>query len=180
MPKRQRGKRKIADLDKGEVKALRRRYAKGGVSQRELADEYGLTLHQVGRITRGDARPEDGGPVGRRPTNKLTRRQVATLRRRYAAGTVNQATLAREHDLSAGAISRLLSGITYAHVGGPRTPKGGMPHGHKLTPKQILDVVRSDEGMSALARKHGVTRQAIQQLRRRWKARLAERDGEQE
>ena len=77
---------------------------------------------------------------------------------------------------SAAAVSRLVRGRTYEDVGGPRVDKGGMPHGRKLTPKQILDVARSDENMSALARKYGVTRQAIQALRKRWRGRLADMD----
>lgn len=131
-------------------------------------------MHQVGRITRGEARQDAGGPTVLRGRAKLTKRQVAALRRRYSKGVASQAQLAREYGISAAAVSRLVRGRTYEDVGGPRVDKGGMPHGRKLTPKQILDVARSDENMSALARKYGVTRQAIQALRKRWRERLAD------
>lgn len=168
-------RRNIEDLKNSEIKAIRRKYSKGEVSQRELADQYRLGTHQVGRITRGETRQDAGGPVVVKGRSKLTKRQVAALRRRYSQGVASQATLAREYGISAAAVSRLVRGRTYEEVGGPRTDKGGMPHGRKLTPKQILEVARSDENMSALARKFGVTRQAIQALRKRWTKRLAER-----
>lgn len=169
--KKQKTKR-IEDLTAGQVRNIRRKYSKGSVSQRELADEFGLGIHQVGRITRGEARGDDGGPVTVKGRTKLEPRQVSALRRRYAKGMASQATLAREYDISAAAVSRLVRGRTYDGVGGPRVEKGGMPHGRKLTPRQILEVAKSDENMSALARKFGVTRQAIQALRKRWTGRV--------
>lgn len=172
----QRQHRNVSQLKKSEVKAIRRRYAKGELNQRELGEEFGLAAYQVGRIVRGEARAEDGGPIVVRERSKLTRRQIAMLRRRYDSGSASQATLAQEYGLSAPAISRLLRGLTHSDVGGPRAAKGSMPRGQKLTPKQILEVARSDENMSALARKHGVSRQAIQALRRRWTKRLAAHD----
>lgn len=100
--------------------------------------------------------------------SSLSRRQVATLRKRYAKGVASQAALAREYGVSAASVSRIVRGHTYEDVGGPRVESGTMPHGRKLTPRQILEVARSEENMSALARRYGVTRQAIQALRRRW------------
>jgi len=167
-------KKQIADLTDGQVRAIRKKYDKGKMSQRELGEAYGLGTHQIGRVTRGEARSDSGGPISSRGRTKLTSRQVATLRRRYAKGVASQATLAREYGVSAAAVSRLVRGCTYDGVGGPRVEKGGMPHGRKLTPKQILEVAKSDENMSELARKFGVTRQAIQALRKRWTARLDE------
>ncbi len=165
-------KKQIADLSEAQVRAIRKKYEKGKQSQRELAEEYGLGTHQIGRITRGEARGDAGGPISSRGRTKLTSRQVAALRRRYSSGVASQATLAREYGVSAAAVSRLVRGNTYDGVGGPRVEKGGMPHGRKLTPKQILEVAQSDANMSELARKFGVTRQAIQALRKRWTERL--------
>ncbi|MCB9594220.1 MAG: hypothetical protein H6719_15920 [Sandaracinaceae bacterium] len=165
-------KKQIADLSEAQVRAIRKKYEKGKQSQRELGEEYNLGTHQIGRITRGEARGDAGGPISSRGRTKLTSRQVAALRRRYSTGVASQATLAREYNVSAAAVSRLVRGCTYDGVGGPRVEKGGMPHGRKLTPKQILEVARSDSNMSELARKFGVTRQAIQALRKRWTERL--------
>lgn len=166
--------KQIADLTDAQVRSIRKKYDKGKLSQRELGEQYALGTHQIGRITRGEARAKAGGPISARGRTKLTSRQVATLRRRYSKGVASQATLAREYEVSAAAVSRLVRGCTYESVGGPRVEKGGMPHGRKLTPKQILQVARSEENMSELARKFGVTRQAIQALRKRWTARLAD------
>lgn len=165
-------RKQIADLTDPQVRSIRKKYDKAVQSQRELGEEYGLGTHQIGRLTRGEARADAGGPISARGRTKLTSRQVASLRRRYSKGVASQATLAREYDISAAAVSRLVRGCTYEGVGGPRVEKGGMPHGRKLTPKQILQVARSTENMSELARKFGVTRQAIQALRKRWTARL--------
>ena len=165
-------KKSIADLTDKQVQTIRNQCSKGKKSQRELGEKYGLGTHQIGRLTRGEARMDAGGPVSSNGRTKLTPRQVATLRRRYAKGVASQATLAREYGISAAAVSRLVRGCTYDDVGGPLVEKGGMPHGRKLTPQQILQVARSDENMSKLARKYGVTRQAIQALRKRWTERL--------
>jgi DNA-binding MarR family transcriptional regulator len=162
----------IGDLTDPQVRAIRKKYSKSGASQRELAKEYGLGVHQIGRLTRGEARPDAGGPIETKGRAKLNKREVATLRGRYAKGAASQASLAREYGISAAAVSRLVRGHTYDSVGGPRVEKGGMPHGRKLTPKQILEVARSESNMSELARKFGVTRQAIQALRKRWKDRV--------
>lgn len=166
------GKKVPADLTDGQVRAIRRKYAKGSLTQRELGETYGLTSYAVGRIVRGEARADAGGPIGRRNRKRLTPRQAAMLRRRYAKGVASQATLAREYGMSAAAVSRLVRGDTYEGVGGPCVEKGAMPHGRVLTPKQILEVARSDRNMSELARRYGVSRQAIQALRRRWAHRV--------
>ncbi|MGE0790822.1 MAG: hypothetical protein AB7S26_34425 [Sandaracinaceae bacterium] len=167
-----RKQKQISDLTDVQVKTIRDKYSKGKKSQRELGEQYGLGTHQIGRLTRGEAREGAGGPVSSNGRTKLTPKQVASLRKRYSKGIASQATLAREFGISAAAVSRLVRGNTYEDVGGPLTEKGGMPHGRKLTPQQILQVARSNENMSKLARKYGVTRQAIQALRKRWTERL--------
>ncbi len=168
-----RKKKRVDDLSDAQVRKIRKDYASGRKSQRELGEKYGLRTHQIGRLTRGAARADAGGPISSNLHKKLTKREVATLRRRYKRGEASQATLAREYGVSAASVSRMVRGFTYDEVGGPRVPKGGMPHGRKLTPKQILDVAKSSSNMSELARKYGVSRQAIQALRKRWAPRLA-------
>jgi transcriptional regulator with XRE-family HTH domain len=41
-------------LAKDQVREIRRRYAAGGVCQRELADEFGMTQTGISRIVRGE------------------------------------------------------------------------------------------------------------------------------
>ncbi|MDZ7703143.1 MAG: hypothetical protein U5L04_01495 [Trueperaceae bacterium] len=50
-------------LSEAEVVVMRARYARGGVLQRELAEEYGLSATHVGNIIRGAERAASGGPV---------------------------------------------------------------------------------------------------------------------
>lgn len=101
---------------------------------------------------------------------ELSRRQVATMRRRYATGNFSQVALAREYDVSQAAVSRILRGKSRRDVGGPLVKKGEVPRGRKLTPRQVAEVAASGESCAALGRRYGVTRQAIQQLKQRWEA----------
>ena len=170
MKKKSRAKsaKRVDSLTDAQVRAIRRAYAGGRATQRALADKYELGVHQVGRITRGEARADAGGTIATVERTKLSAGQVATLRRRYAKGVATQASLAREYGISAAAVSRLVRGHTYDGVGGPRVDVGEMPHGRKLTPRQILEVAESDKTLAELARKFGVSRQAVQALRKRW------------
>lgn len=43
-----------AKLTASQVRAIRRRYARGGISQRALAQEYGVTQTTIGRAIRGE------------------------------------------------------------------------------------------------------------------------------
>lgn len=165
-------KKTTADLTDKQVQQIRAQYAKGK-TQSELADKHGLRPYQIGRLTRGAARAAAGGPTGINTREKLTPRQVVALRRQYAKGSANQTTLAERYGISNAAVSRVVRGITYAEVGGPRIDKHGLPSGRKLTPKQILHIAQSDTGLSELARKYGISRQAVHAHRQRWSGRTA-------
>lgn len=61
---------------------------------------------EAGRATRGE----------RNPHAKLTASQVVEIRRRYAAGGVSMAALAREYGVAAPSIHDIVHGYTWAHI----------------------------------------------------------------
>jgi hypothetical protein len=121
------GHAKIADDD---VRAIRRRYAAGDVSQRALAAEYGVGCSVIHRIIKREGWPlvaaeADVPPPPRlRRTGrkgalhhfaKLTEDAVREIRRRAACGEP-QTALAKEYTLSGGSVSMIVNGKTWKHI----------------------------------------------------------------
>ncbi len=152
-----------------QIRDARRRYALGGVSQRELAELLGVSQTYLFEILTGRVRPKAGGPLHTPAERMFTAKQVTAIRRAYATRRVTQAQLAEQYGVDIATMSRLLRGETYADVGGPIS-EGALvaPRSGKLSPRQVDHVLASKEGHSELARRYGVSRQLIQQLRRRW------------
>ena len=46
------------------VEEIRREYARGGVTQKEIADRVGLKFQTISKIVRGDRRRKQAGPIG--------------------------------------------------------------------------------------------------------------------
>ncbi len=152
-----------------QVRAARARYAKGGISQRRLAEELGVSQTFLFEILVGRVRPEAGGPLHTPSDRLFTKSEVVAIRRAYATRRVTQVELAERHSVDIATISRLLRGETYADVGGPISEGARtLPRSAKLEPRQLDHVLSSADGHSELARRYGVSRQLIQQLRRRW------------
>jgi hypothetical protein len=79
---------------------------------------------------------------GRRPAAKLNEAQVAEIRRRYANGSITQATLAGEYGVSVSAISLLLNYKTWADVPATSvtdTSASDVPTPHSITGKGLDD-----------------------------------------
>jgi transcriptional regulator with XRE-family HTH domain len=152
-----------------QIRFARRRYSMGGVSQRELAELLGISQTYLFEILTGRVRPQAGGPLHTPAERTFSAKQVVAIRRAYGTGRVTQAELAEKHGVDIATMSRLLRGETYADAGGPIS-EGALlaPRSTKLTARQLEHVLRSKEGHSELARRYGVSRQLIQQLRRRW------------
>ncbi|MBZ0115645.1 MAG: hypothetical protein K8H88_01530 [Sandaracinaceae bacterium] len=164
------GRTRLADLSEANIRKIRARYAKGGVSMAELGTENGLSAHQISQLVCGLARADAGGPLRERKA-RLTAAQVSAMRKRYAKGEL-QVTIAKDYGVSISVMSRLLRGLAHAKAGGPTFPEGRkQPRSRKLSAKQIERVLKTDESDSALARDFGVSRQLIQQFRKRWKGR---------
>lgn len=107
-----------AKLTERDVIEIRRLYADGGITQRALADQFGVHQVQIGNIVRGESwATEKHGPRRRSngaPNTKLTDEQVRAIRARHATGNVSQRALAGEYGVSEGHMSNLLSGKTRA------------------------------------------------------------------
>jgi predicted XRE-type DNA-binding protein len=120
-----------------EVIEIRRRYVEDkSLSKKELADEFDAGKSTIGAIVRGETWTHVGGPTmvykrgstghskggaqGERNTNsKLTAADVKDIRNRYADSNIQQKQLAEEYDITRSAMSSLLRGQTWTHVGGP-------------------------------------------------------------
>lgn len=152
-----------------QIRGARVRYAKGGISQRKLAEQLGISQTFLFEILVGRVRPEAGGPLHEPSDRLFSKSDVVAIRRAYATRRVTQAELAQRYSVDIATISRLLRGETYADVGGPIS-EGALsrPRSTKLRPRQLDHVLSSSDGHSELARRYGVSRQLIQQLRRRW------------
>ena len=65
-------------------------------------------------------RDKDGYLVRKvRSRNKMTSRQIIEIRKRYAAGETTQETLAKLFNVDISTISRIVTGSSWASVGGP-------------------------------------------------------------
>ena len=88
-----------------------RRYTAGGVTYRQLAEEYDCAIAVIGRAVKRHG----GGPPGQRrgerhPLAKVTAADVRAIRARWAEGAIRQADLARAYDISSAHLRGILSG----------------------------------------------------------------------
>jgi len=117
-----------AFLTHREVLQIREKYQKG-VSQRNLAAEFGVTESAIRNIVTGRTWEHIGGPISRRctreemrgegnPCAKLTVDTVEQIREKRQIG-YSIPRLASEFAMSEGAIYNIVTGRTWKHVGGP-------------------------------------------------------------
>jgi Trp operon repressor len=128
-----RGERHVASkLTHADVVKIRERYAKGDISQRQLAEEYGVQQTVVGGIVRGEDWSHTLGPIKgvdyeidrvlrgeSHGMAKLSKDDVINIRKQYASGSVTQIELAENYKTKQAYISRVVLGKTWKHVGGP-------------------------------------------------------------
>lgn len=84
----------------------------GGLTQRQLADRFGVKQQAISKVLLGRTWGS-GAHVPEPPRDAVdvvTDRQVARIRKRYAAGGISQQALAEEYDLSQTHISRIVRG----------------------------------------------------------------------
>ena len=98
-------------LDAARVAEIRRRRA-AGESGRALAAEYGLSETTVYLLCSGRTWRHAGGPLspGLRSDQKLSPRDVSTIRRLYATGNGTQRQIAGRFGISVSHVCRILSG----------------------------------------------------------------------
>lgn len=93
------------------VTEMRRRYAAGGVTQRQLADDYGVGFDQVSAIIRGKSWKSEHPRQNRH--RQLTDADEAAIRERYAAGGVTHKALAEEYGVGRTTVTEVLTGRLY-------------------------------------------------------------------
>lgn len=116
-----------SELTESEVVEIRERYVSEGVTQQELADEYGVIRQAVGRIVRGDNWSRAAGPLSTfsmegddHPNAVLTDGEVVEIREKYDSGQASQRELAEEYGLSdRSVVSHLVRGKRRTAAGGP-------------------------------------------------------------
>lgn len=108
-----------AQLDSTKAKEIRNKYARGGITQTQLAEEYGVCHSVISDTVQGKLWKQAGGGIFHR--QRLTEAQVVKIRERFAAGGVRKAALAREYGVDDTAIGQLIRGKTWPHAGGPIT-----------------------------------------------------------
>jgi hypothetical protein len=109
-----------------QVEALRRAYHAGGVTQKQLAERYGISQSYVSAIVRGERRAAVRGPTSENNRNKLTVQDAREIRERYAVGGVSYADLAEQYPVTGADIWYVVTGAVFADAGGPI--RGGGSH----------------------------------------------------
>lgn len=123
-----------ARLSDGDVRMIRARYAAGGVTQRALAREYGISQHAIGRVLRRmtwghvEDLPAEAMPQGSRefvpprPVDRLIQRvrrltddQIAEVRQLHDAG-MSYRTIAARCNVHHTTIMRLVNGKHWKDV----------------------------------------------------------------
>jgi hypothetical protein len=159
----------LAKLTEREVLAIREGYALGGVTYRQLAAQFGVTIANIRFIVTGQYWKHVGGPIrsGQRPRAKLTEAQVAEIRRLYATWEFTLAELGERFGVSPATIGFAVAQQTWIGVGTAeelRRPhdwhRGERSPNAKLTREQVLEIRRlyATGGVTqkALAAEYGV------------------------
>jgi hypothetical protein len=87
-----------------------------GARYEDLADIYGVSRSLVALIARGERWAHIGGIRTKRPPNKLSETDVASIREKLAAGRAIRA-LAREYGVAQGTIQHIARGHTWRSAG---------------------------------------------------------------
>lgn len=112
-------------LTGSDVLAIRERYASGGVTQKMLSDEYGISGPHICSILTGKYWRHVGGPI--QTANEIRRNQVRGERAGNARLTSemvrviresreSSAALARRFGVGASTVKRVRAGETWTHV----------------------------------------------------------------
>jgi len=111
-----------AVLTEAIVREARERYAKGGIGHHALAKEYGVSGTCMSLAVQGKTWKHVPGGASVSPTcwideqAKVTDDTVREIRRRYDAGGVSHARLAREYAVSASLIGKIVRREAWKNV----------------------------------------------------------------
>jgi len=146
-------------LSDADIQNMRERYAAGGISQNDLAKEYGLKQSSISSIILGKTRTDAGGPITNRGRVRITESQVESILRKHAMG-ISQKRIAEDLGLGYNAVNEVCTGKTHANKGERRATKGNA----KLTSSQVQEIrdrFSKGESQTDLAPEYGVTRSTI-------------------
>lgn len=174
-------------LTEASVVEIRGRYAAGGVTQEDLAGEFGVSISTIRNITnRKTWKHLPGEPVrtpkrvnrarrGRdHPGAKLTSPQALEIYTLANSRQLSDSEIARRYSVATSRISDIRCGNTWSHVTGHNDPPSGPLVGEnhpnsKLTNAQVLAIY--DEAHSGLktqaqiALEHGVHKGTVSQIK---------------
>ena len=121
----------------GDAAIIRCRYAEGGITHREIAEEYGLARAHVSAIIKGLHWADNGGDVCAEDLHrKLTRDEVIEIREKYANRRVTQRELGRQFGVNPTTISCIVRGKTWKNESGEYS----VDNKGKLTKKEVSEI----------------------------------------
>jgi DNA-binding MarR family transcriptional regulator len=115
----------LAKLTWEQVREIRTRYAAGGVTQTELAAEYGVTPSNLGPILTGETwiDPEYVPSAAdmrlrgaQHRSAKLTEQDVLDIRARYSTGNIRMQDLATKYGVTKKTISVIVNRKKWTHI----------------------------------------------------------------
>jgi len=114
-------------LDAEQVRAIRACYSEGGVTQAQLAVQYGVSAPAIAKAVRGETWAEAGGPLSKAPRGarkcrgsangaaRLSERQVRDIRSRHRQGE-SVSSIAQNLDLPWSTVSAVVRRQTWSHI----------------------------------------------------------------
>lgn len=118
----------FAKLSADKVKTIRILYSAGGITQRALAQQYGVSQPAISSVVSGrrwghvdaeaiaKSRPDNRSRGSGSREAKLTEAQVVTIRKKWAGGVASTRNLAREYGVTQRAIVCITKRLTWKHI----------------------------------------------------------------
>lgn len=148
-----------------QVNSIRERYNHSSISQGRLATEYGVSSALIGRIVRNECYHDPNYQCCRENlyAPKLTKRDVADIRRQYKTGK-SRKSLALDYGVSRNTIIQIINNIKHRNIG---YVKKEMPDGSSIFKKDDVLYIRRtypQKTMTELGSMFGVSRSAIHHI----------------
>lgn len=159
----------MGNMNEEIAREVRERYAAGGVTQVQLAEEYDVTRPTIYHALAGHSWTKAGGPIneheGGPPNAVLTPEKVKSARERYAQGGISQTALAEENGVSYVAMHAALLGRSWENAGGPiHEPDSG--HLDEKTVRAIRREAKKhpERSFADISRRRGLSRGTVSSI----------------
>ena len=102
----------VSDAD---AETIRELYARGGLTQKQIGERFGITQSAVSLIVLGCHYAASGGPIAKKKQggSQLTQEQIDSLRATYSSGAVTKKRAAEIHGIPYANAWMILSGKTW-------------------------------------------------------------------